>query len=98
MKVVWSPLAIDRAVEQASYIAQDKPGAARKWLDGLFSAAEELERHPHLGRVVAEVKDPDLRELGYGRCCLIYRIEDPRILILTVRHGRRLLDLTELER
>jgi toxin ParE1/3/4 len=37
LKVIWSPLAIDRAVEQAKHIARDNPGAAEKWLKGLFA-------------------------------------------------------------
>jgi plasmid stabilization system protein ParE len=28
MKIIWSPLAIERAYEAAMYIAQDKPDAA----------------------------------------------------------------------
>ena len=39
MRVVWSPLAIERAAEAATYIAQDNPVAARRWVDGLFAAA-----------------------------------------------------------
>jgi len=97
LKIVWSPLAIDRAVEQARFIAQDKRGAAEKWLEGLFSQAEKLEVFPKLGRVVHEVKDPELRELDYGKYRIIYRIESRQISVLTVRHSRRLLDLEELE-
>jgi toxin ParE1/3/4 len=36
MKIVWSPLAFDRAVEIAEYIAQDKPSSAKKWIDEVF--------------------------------------------------------------
>lgn len=96
MKVVWSPLAIERAVEQARFIAEDKPGAARKWLGGLFAAAGGLARFPHLGRVVPELARETFRELDFGGYRLIYRVEARRITILTVRHSRRLLDLGEL--
>ena len=33
MRIIWSPLAIDRASEITDYIAQDKPSAAEKWID-----------------------------------------------------------------
>jgi len=33
VKIVWSPLAIERAYEAASYFAADKPQAALRWLD-----------------------------------------------------------------
>ena len=97
MKVIWSPLAIDRAVEQAQVIAQDKPGAAAKWLDGLFAATDSLADFPRLGRMVPELKKEDYRELGYGSYRIIYRIDPRQISVLTVRHGRRLLDPAELE-
>lgn len=96
MKVIWSPLAIDRGVEQARIIAQDKPSAAEKWLEGLFATTEALANLPRLGRVVPELRNPDYRELSYGKYRIIYRIESRQISVLTVRHSRRRLDLTEL--
>jgi plasmid stabilization system protein ParE len=96
LKVTWSPLAIERAVGQAQYIAGDKPGAARKWLTGLFAATGKLSRFPELGRIVPELALPDFREIDFGGYRIIYRIEARRISVLTVRHGRRLLDLAEL--
>jgi len=96
LKVIWSPLAIDRAVEQARYIAKDNPGAAEKWLKGLFAAARQLERLPRLGRMVPEWENSEFRELSYGRYRIIYRIEAQQLSILTVRHSSRLLDPTEL--
>ena len=97
MKVIWSPLAIDRAVDQARVIAQDKPGAAERWLDGVFAATESLADFPKLGKVVPELKREDHRELGYGNYRIIYRIDARQISVLTVRHGRRLLDVTEID-
>jgi plasmid stabilization system protein ParE len=44
LKVRCAPLAIERTYEAASYIAQDKPEAAPKWLDGLFRVTDRLER------------------------------------------------------
>jgi len=37
MRVVWSPHAIDRVVEIATYIAQNSPAAARDWVERLFA-------------------------------------------------------------
>ena len=54
-----SPLAVDRASEIAHYIAQDKPSAAEKWIDTVFSKVEQLKTSPELGRVVPEI-DNDL--------------------------------------
>jgi plasmid stabilization system protein ParE len=96
MKVVWSPLAVERAVEQARYIAADKPGAARKWLAGLFAAAGRLATFPRLGRKVPELGLEDFRELDYEGYRVIYRLEARRVTVLTIRHSRRLLDPREL--
>lgn len=97
MKVVWSPLAIERTVEQAKYIAADKPGAAGTWLSDLFARVDDLVELPNTGRVVPELGQPDFRELDFGGYRVIYRLEAKQVSILTVRHSRRLLDLEELD-
>ncbi|MFA4915496.1 MAG: type II toxin-antitoxin system RelE/ParE family toxin [Syntrophales bacterium] len=51
MKIIWSPLAIDRASEIAEYIAQDKPSAAEKWINTVFSKVEQLKFSPEIGTV-----------------------------------------------
>ena len=97
MKIVWSPLAIDRAAEIASYIAQDKPSAAGKWVDAVFSKIEQLESFPDLGRVVPEIANNQFRELIYGNYRIIYRIRQNQVAILTVRHGKQRLPMADLE-
>jgi toxin ParE1/3/4 len=51
MKIVWSPLAIDRASEIADYIAQDKPSAAKKWINTVFSKVEQLKSSLTTGHI-----------------------------------------------
>ena len=70
MKIIWSPLAIDRASEIAEYIAQDKPSAAENWIDTVFSKIEQLKYSPEISRFVPEIKNNQFRELIYGN----YRI------------------------
>lgn len=96
MKVIWSPLALTRVRQETAYIARDRPDAARKWADGIFTAVERLETLPRSGRMLPELGQPDVRELRYRNHRVIYRITEESIRILTVRHVRRLLDLTEL--
>jgi plasmid stabilization system protein ParE len=88
VRVVWSPLAIERAAEAATYIAQDSPAAARRWVDGRFASAGALSRMPERGRLVPELRRPDVRELLYGNYRIVYRLESRRVAILTVRHLR----------
>ncbi len=96
MKVIWSPLAIERATEQAEYIARDKPEAARRWLEGIFDSTANLAEFPQSGRKTPELGDPAFRELLYGSYRVLYRIESGQITILTIRNSRRLLDKREL--
>lgn len=42
MKIVWSPLALERVEDTARYIAEDNPDAAVRWVEDLFSAVERL--------------------------------------------------------
>ena len=44
MRVVWSPLALERVEDMARYIAEDNPDAAEKWVDDLFATVERLHR------------------------------------------------------
>lgn len=96
MKIIWSPLAIERASEIAEYIAQDKPLAAEKWMNTVFSMVDTLKSAPEIGRVVPEIRNNQFRELIYGNYRIIYRIEKKQISILTIRHGMQILPIDEI--
>ena len=96
MKIVWSPLAIERASEIAEYIAQDKPSAAENWINTVFSKVEKLKSSPEIGRLVPEIRNNQFRELIYGNYRIIYRIERNQISILTIRHGMQILPIDEI--
>ena len=70
MKIIWSPLAVERAAEIAEYISRDNPTAAKKWVDTVFSKVDQLKSFPESGRIVPEIDSKDFRELIYGN----YRI------------------------
>lgn len=97
MRVIWSPLAIAKVQKEAQYIARDRPIAAERWAEGVFEAVQPLTEFPNSGRIVPELGRTDVRELIYRGYRILYRIGQDAILILTVRHGRRLLDLSELD-
>ena len=50
MRIVWSPLALERAEDIAQYIAEDRPVAAVEWVDDIFDTAERLADFPESGR------------------------------------------------
>jgi toxin ParE1/3/4 len=96
MKIIWSPLAIDRVSEIAQYIALDKPAAADNWINTLFSKVGQLMLSPKSGRVVPEIGDEQFRELIYGNYRILYRIEKKQVSILTVRHGKQILPIEDM--
>ncbi len=97
MRVVWSPLALDRAAEAAKYIARDGPEVAAAWADGLFDVVGKLVQFPRRGRVVPEVGRPEIRELLYEGYRVVYRVDQKQVLVLTVRHQRRRFTEAALE-
>jgi plasmid stabilization system protein ParE len=96
MKVSWSPLAIDRVSEIAEYIARDNPEAAKRWVDTIFEKVASLKSHPESCRVLPEISTRAIRELLYGNYRIVYLVEEKRISILTVRHGKQILPVDEI--
>jgi plasmid stabilization system protein ParE len=80
----------------AEYIAQDKPAAAEKWIETVFTKVETLKSAPEIGKVVPEIRNSQFRELIYGNYRLIYRIEEKQISILTIRHGMQILPVDDI--
>jgi len=62
MKIIWSPLAIDRVSEIADYIAKDKPYAAKNWINTVFSKIKNLEVSPEMGHVVPEINNIQIKK------------------------------------
>ncbi len=98
MKIIWSPLSLDRIIEVSEFIAEDKPGASIKWVDSVFDSVQRLIKFPESGRSVPEINRSDIREILLGNYRIIYRIEEKSITILTVRHGKQLLSKNDLHK
>jgi len=97
MEIEWSPLAVERVIEIAEYIALDKPDVAMQWASDIFDSTEKLNGHPRLGRIVPELQEEDYRELIEGNYRVIYLIGTSKISVLTVRHGKQLLSTEDLK-
>jgi plasmid stabilization system protein ParE len=97
VRIVWSPLAIERAHDAAKYIARDKPEAARAWLAGVFEAVDRLEAFPQSGRMVPEIGLAEYRGIVYRRSHrIIYYVEKSALQVLTIRNFAPRLDFSEL--
>ena len=97
MKVVWSPLSVERTTEIAKYIALDDRTAAEKWIESIFNRVEQLESFLKSGVIVPETNREDIRQLVLGNYRVIYRISAEIISILTVRHDRQIIPGSDLE-
>ena len=97
MKLIWSPLALDKASEIADYISLDNPFAAERWVKAIFKKVEQLISAPELGRMVPEISDRNFRETIYGNYRIIYRLESTAISILTIRHGKQILPTDKIK-
>jgi plasmid stabilization system protein ParE len=95
MQVVWTDPALDLVEESALYKAADDPVAAVRWVDELFAAVERLADLPETGRVVPEQGAREVREVILGAYRVFYRV-GAAVEVLSVRHGSRLLDPTEV--
>ena len=97
MEIEWSPLAIERVIEMAEYIALDKPDVAMQWASDIFDSTDKLRENPRLGRIVPEIQEDEYRELIEGNYRILYLIGTSKISVLTVRHGKQLLSIEELK-
>jgi len=96
VKVVWSPLAVDRVSEIAEYIALDNPMAAENWVDSVFDSVNRLENFPNSGRIIPEIQLKEFRELILGNYRIIHRVEEKQVSVLTVRSGWEILPVDEV--
>ena len=93
-KIVWSPRAIKDINEIAEFIAKDSLQYAKAQTRLFIEMAEELEAHPHRGRIVPELGINSIRQLLCGHYRIIYEVSPQMIGILTVHHQARLLKNT----
>ena len=89
-KINWSDSALQDILNIYKYIALDSPSNADGFLDHLMDGTEkQLSISPLIGREIPEMKDPDFREIIYGKYRVMYHVEDNMVDITHVRHGAR---------
>jgi toxin ParE1/3/4 len=88
LEIVWLRKALLNLDEEASYIAQDNPEAARQVVARIVHAVQLLAGQPGLGR---PGRVPGTRELPVPRTRYLipYRVRGRRVEILRVFHTSR---------
>ncbi len=88
-KIVWSFEATDDLNAMADYIAKDSAFYAAAFVQEIREASRSLRGLSERGRIVPELSNPNIRELFVKEYRLIYSIEESRVIILGLIHGKR---------
>ncbi|HEY5548177.1 MAG TPA: type II toxin-antitoxin system RelE/ParE family toxin [Coriobacteriia bacterium] len=96
MRVTWAPLAEEQVADAFAYIAAERPAAALRWFERVVAATESLSELPDQGRMVPEAQRQSVRELLVEPYRVVYFRGDDGLLILTVQHERRDLNLEDI--
>ena len=90
-QILWSDSALERIAEFLDFIAEENPAAARRVVEDLRDRIRGLADHPHLGRLLSDEMDPDLRRLVLGDYVILYRIHETSqtLTIVSIRHFRQ---------
>ena len=96
-EVRWTPQAADDLEAITDFIALDSPHYASLFAMDVLVAVERLEAFPRSGRPVPEAQDPSLRETLLGNYRIVYRVKQEAVEVLTIHHGSRLLNPSELD-
>ncbi len=95
LKIAWSPEAVEDIESIAEYIARDSEYYARAIVKEILNVTNSIIDYPMVGRVVPEIGKEQIRERFIYSYRLVYKVEEERILILAVIHGKRLLENIE---
>ena len=87
--LAWSPEAVEDIDAIAAYIERDSPWYARAIASKIVETAESIPDYPELGRTVPEIDDSAIRERLVHRYRVIYRLDELRVLVVAVIHGRQ---------
>jgi toxin ParE1/3/4 len=89
-RIRWSKAARGDLRQIHAYIARDSPTYARRFLDRIKAAVENIQLFPEAGARVPEWGRDDIREIFVGNYRVIYRLRDG-VEIIAVIHGARQL-------
>jgi toxin ParE1/3/4 len=85
--VTWTARA--RADLNHDRIAEDSPQNAKRVVREMRRKADVLAETPHIGRVVPELNDPEVREIPAYSWRIVYHVRERRVFVITVIHKRQ---------
>jgi toxin ParE1/3/4 len=96
--IIWSKPAREdlRLIHQ--YIAHDSKRYAKRVVQDITSKVKALTELPHLGRVVPEIGEEHVREIGMYSYRIMYEVMTDTLIIHGVIHQRRHFKPNDLQR
>jgi len=93
--ILWSAQALRDVEEIHDYIAQHSPRYAAVVAARLVAAVDRLGEFPESGRIVPELRDPEVREVIHGSYRVVYALRAATVEVLTVFRASRLFPLLD---
>lgn len=94
--VKWTGHALTQLRRIHDYIAQDSAVYAKRVAEELVAKTMVLDQLPQLGRMVPELNQEAVRELGLYSYRIIYQIKSAQIEVLAVIHKRKALQTDDV--
>jgi len=88
-RVIWAHAAETDLEAAAEYVHRDSPAYAASFVNRALEAGRSLTDFAERGRIVPEFEDENIREIFIYGYRLIYRVEDDRVSVVALIHGRR---------
>lgn len=88
MKLRWTRLALEDLLHLHEHIAEDNPDAAANMVARIQEAAQNLKKHPRMGK---EGRRPGTQELVLAKTpyIMVYALAENEIQIVSVIHASR---------
>lgn len=96
MKVLWTRRAADQFEAKADSIAVDHPRAAAEWVARINDSVDDLARFPLRGQRLGELTSEPVRVLTIGLYRVIYRVDEGRVTVLSIKHSREAVAADDL--
>lgn len=84
MKVEFLPSFVEKFDSQISYIAKDKPSAAREFKNSLIQKCRELVDFPCKYQKSKYFDDENIRDLVFMGYTIIYKIDEDKIRVFAI--------------
>ena len=88
-RLIWTEPALKDLETIAEYIALDKPDAARRYIQKVFTAVERLSQFPKSGSIPPEISNLPYRQVVVPPCRVFYRCDKDCVFIVFVMRSEQ---------